>query len=166
MSAPVALITGAGRGIGRAVAVELSLRAHALLLVARTESDLRATAKLTNAAQIFATDVVKPQAAGDAVRNCLQRYGRLDAVVHCAGLAPILKIADVRTDKRIEFVGGARGTRELQARVDRGQSAVAFSLHPVGVADLMAVSDEGAIMPPKSTWFEPKLRDGLLIHTI
>src|SRR5437588_11033279 len=91
MSAPVALITGAGRGIGRAVAVELSLRAYALLLVARTESDLRATAKQTHAAQIFATDVAQPQAAGDAVRNCLQRYGRVDAVVHCAGLAPILK---------------------------------------------------------------------------
>ena len=93
--------------------------------------------------------------------------GSLDvSVLQDRLLAPILKIADVRTDKRIEFVGGARGTRELQARVDRGQSAVAFSLHPVGVADLMAVSDEGAIMPPKSTWFEPKLRDGLLIHTI
>ncbi len=76
-------------------------------------------------------------------------------------LAPILGIADVRTDKRIDFVGGARGTRELERLVDSGRFAVAFSLFPVSVADLMAVSDAGAIMPPKSTWFEPKLRDGL-----
>jgi uncharacterized protein (DUF1015 family) len=81
-------------------------------------------------------------------------------------LAPVLKIADVRTDKRIDFVGGARGTRALEAAVTSGKAAVAFSLFPVSVADLMAVSDAGAIMPPKSTWFEPKLRDGLLIHVI
>jgi uncharacterized protein (DUF1015 family) len=81
-------------------------------------------------------------------------------------LAPILGIADVRTDKRIDFVGGARGTRELERLVDSGRFAVAFSLFPVNVADLMAVSDADAIMPPKSTWFEPKLRDGLLIHVI
>ena len=81
-------------------------------------------------------------------------------------LAPVLKIADVRTDKRIEFVGGARGTRELQRLVDSGKAAVAFSLYPVSVSDLMDVSDAGEIMPPKSTWFEPKLRDGLLIHLL
>ncbi len=81
-------------------------------------------------------------------------------------LAPILKIADVRTDKRIDFVGGARGTGELERHVDAGTFAVAFSLFPVSVADLMAVSDADAIMPPKSTWFEPKLRDGLLIHVV
>jgi uncharacterized protein (DUF1015 family) len=81
-------------------------------------------------------------------------------------LAAVLKIADIRTDKRIEFVGGARGTGELQKLVDSGKAAVAFSLFPVSVADLMTVSDAGAIMPPKSTWFEPKLRDGLLIHVI
>ena len=81
-------------------------------------------------------------------------------------LAPVLKIADVRTDKRIDFVGGARGTAELERQVDQGRAAVAFSLYPVSVEDLMAVSDAGAIMPPKSTWFEPKLRDGLLIHLI
>jgi uncharacterized protein (DUF1015 family) len=81
-------------------------------------------------------------------------------------LAPILGIHDVRTDKRIDFVGGARGTAALQRAVDAGAAAVAFSLYPVSVADLMAVSDAGAIMPPKSTWFEPKLRDGLLIHVI
>jgi len=81
-------------------------------------------------------------------------------------LAPILRIADVRTDTRIDFVGGARGTSELERHVDSGRSAVAFSLFPVSVADLMAVSDAHAIMPPKSTWFEPKLRDGLLLHVI
>jgi uncharacterized protein (DUF1015 family) len=81
-------------------------------------------------------------------------------------LAPVLKIADVRTDKRIDFVGGARGTAELERLVDSGKAAVAFSLHPVSVSDLMSVADAGEIMPPKSTWFEPKLRDGLLIHVI
>ena len=93
--------------------------------------------------------------------------GSLDvSVLQDRLLAPILKIADVRTDKRIDFVGGARGTGALEKLVDSGKAAVAFSLHPVSVADLMAVSDAGAIMPPKSTWFEPKLRDGLLIHVI
>jgi uncharacterized protein (DUF1015 family) len=81
-------------------------------------------------------------------------------------LASVLGIADVRTDKRIDFVSGARGTKALEQAVDSGKAAVAFSLFPVSVADLMAVSDAGEIMPPKSTWFEPKLRDGLLIHLI
>lgn len=81
-------------------------------------------------------------------------------------LAPVLKIADVRTDTRIDFVGGARGTTALEQLVASGKAAVAFSMFPVSVSDLMAVSDAGAIMPPKSTWFEPKLRDGLLIHII
>jgi uncharacterized protein (DUF1015 family) len=81
-------------------------------------------------------------------------------------LTPVLKIGDVRSDTRIEFVGGARGTAELERLVDSGRAAVAFSLFPVAIDDLMAVSDAGAIMPPKSTWFEPKLRDGLLIHAI
>ena len=81
-------------------------------------------------------------------------------------LEPVLKIGDVRTDKRIDFIGAARGTGELERLVDSGKAAVAFSLFPVSVADLMAVADAGAIMPPKSTWFEPKLRDGILIHLI
>jgi uncharacterized protein (DUF1015 family) len=81
-------------------------------------------------------------------------------------LSPLLKIHDVRTDKRIDFVGGARGTAELERLVDSGNAAAAFSLYPVSVSDLMTASDAGAIMPPKSTWFEPKLRDGLLIHVI
>jgi len=88
------------------------------------------------------------------------------SVLHDGLLAPVLKITDVRTDTRIEFVGGGRGTDELERLVDCGRAAAAFSLFPVAVGDLMAASDAGAIMPPKSTWFEPKLRDGLLIHVI
>ena len=79
-------------------------------------------------------------------------------------LAPVLGIGDVRTDKRIDFVGGARGSEFLEQSVSSGRAAVAFSLYPVSVDDLMAIADEGGIMPPKSTWFEPKLRDGLLSH--
>jgi uncharacterized protein (DUF1015 family) len=81
-------------------------------------------------------------------------------------LEPLLGIRDIRTDKRIDFIGGIRGTKELEKLVDAGKAAVAFSLHPVSLDDLMAVSDANEIMPPKSTWFEPKLRDGLLIHEI
>jgi len=81
-------------------------------------------------------------------------------------LDPILGIKDVRTDKRIDFVGGIRGTRELERLVNEGAAAVAFSLYATSVEDLLRVSDAGEIMPPKSTWFEPKLRDGLLIHAL
>ena len=81
-------------------------------------------------------------------------------------LGPLLQIGDVRTDKRIDFVGGARGSAALERAVGTGQAAVAFAMFPVTIDDLMSIADEGGIMPPKSTWFEPKLRDGLLIHTI
>jgi uncharacterized protein (DUF1015 family) len=81
-------------------------------------------------------------------------------------LTPVLGITDVRTDTRIEFVGGIRGTAELERLVDGGRHAVAFSMYPVSMADLMRIADAGGIMPPKSTWFEPKLRDGLLSHVI
>jgi uncharacterized protein (DUF1015 family) len=81
-------------------------------------------------------------------------------------LDSILGIKDVRTDKRIDFVGGIRGTDELEKLVAEGKAAVAFSLYPTTIDDLLSVSDAGEIMPPKSTWFEPKLRDGLLIHEI
>lgn len=81
-------------------------------------------------------------------------------------LDPILGIKDVRTDKRIDFVGGLRGTKELERLVNEGKAAVAFSLHPTTIEELLLVSDANQIMPPKSTWFEPKLRDGFLIHTI
>jgi uncharacterized protein (DUF1015 family) len=81
-------------------------------------------------------------------------------------LDPVLGIADVRTDRRIDFVGGIRGTAALEEMVDDGRAAVAFSLYPVTVDELMAIADANEIMPPKSTWFEPKLRDGLLSHLI
>ena len=81
-------------------------------------------------------------------------------------LGPVLGIGDIRTDPRIDFIGGVRGTHTLEHLVDGGRAAVAFSMYPVSVNELMAVSDAGGIMPPKSTWFEPKLRDGLLIHEI
>ncbi|MCA1615419.1 MAG: DUF1015 family protein [Acidobacteria bacterium] len=81
-------------------------------------------------------------------------------------LDPVLGIRDQRTDKRIDFVGGIRGTRELEKIVDEGRAAVAFALHATSVEDLLRVSDARGIMPPKSTWFEPKLRDGMLIHQI
>jgi uncharacterized protein (DUF1015 family) len=88
------------------------------------------------------------------------------AVLQRHVLEKLLNVGDVRTDKRMDFVGGARGTKPLEHAVDSGKAAVAFSLYPVTVEDLIAVSDAGGIMPPKSTWFEPKLRDGLLIHVI
>lgn len=97
-------------------------------------------------------------AAGDAV-------SRLDAsVLQEHVLAPILGIGDVREDPRISFVGGIRGTRELEERA--GTEGAAFSLHATGIDQLLAVADAGLLMPPKSTWFEPKLRSGLFIHRI
>jgi len=81
-------------------------------------------------------------------------------------LAPLLGIADQRTDKRIDFVGGIRGLAELEKRVNSGEMAVAFSLYPVSIQQLFDIADSGEVMPPKSTWFEPKLRDGLLTHLI
>jgi uncharacterized protein (DUF1015 family) len=81
-------------------------------------------------------------------------------------LDPILGIKDPRTDKRIDFVGGIRGLGELEKRVDSGEMAAAFSLYPVTIEQLFDIADSGNVMPPKSTWFEPKLRDGLLTHLI
>ncbi len=81
-------------------------------------------------------------------------------------LAPLLGIKDQRTDKRIDFVGGIRGLGELEKRVDSGEMKLAISLFPVSIDQLFAVADSGEVMPPKSTWFEPKLRDGLLTHLI
>lgn len=81
-------------------------------------------------------------------------------------LQPLLGIADPRTDKRIHFVGGIRGMAELERLVNSGKFAVAFSMFPTSITELMAIADAGQIMPPKSTWFEPKLRDAMVIHTI
>jgi len=81
-------------------------------------------------------------------------------------IEPLLGITDPRTDKRIDFIGGARGPEGLEARVNSGEMAVAFALYPTQMADLMAVADAGGIMPPKSTWFEPKLADGMVNHVL
>ncbi|HWY10764.1 MAG TPA: DUF1015 domain-containing protein, partial [Bacteroidia bacterium] len=81
-------------------------------------------------------------------------------------LAPIFNIVDLRTDKRIDFVGGLRGLGELEKRVNSGEMKVAFALHPVTMKQLIDIADTGNIMPPKTTWFEPKLRSGLVVHSL
>jgi uncharacterized protein (DUF1015 family) len=81
-------------------------------------------------------------------------------------MTPVLGIGDPRRDKRIDFVGGIRGLKELEQRVDSGEMACAYSLYPTSIADMMAVADAGQVMPPKSTWFEPKLADGLVSHVL
>ena len=81
-------------------------------------------------------------------------------------LDKVLGIKDLRTDKRIDFVGGIRGLGELRRRVDSGEMKVAFALYPVSMQQLIDIADTGNIMPPKTTWFEPKLRSGLAIHTL
>lgn len=103
-------------------------------------------------------DNIKPgKAVGDKLDvSLLQNY-----LLH-----PVLGIEDPRTDTNIDFIGGIRGTEELEKRVNNGKAAVAFSMFPVSVDDLINISDAGETMPPKSTWFEPKLRDGLLVHVI
>ncbi len=105
----------------------------------------------------LSNDAAGPQGVVDSLDVSILQNRLLD---------PILGIKDVRTDKRIDFVGGIRGTGELEKLVNEGKAAVAFSLYPTTIDDLLLVSDAGEIMPPKSTWFEPKLRDGLLIHQI
>lgn len=109
----------------------------------------------------YTVDLDSAQATGASVIDSLDGN-----VLQEQLLKPILGIHDVRTDKRIDFVGGAKGTQTLEQMVDTGRMAVAFSMYPVSMVELMDVSDAGQIMPPKSTWFEPKLRDGLLIHEI
>jgi uncharacterized protein (DUF1015 family) len=90
---------------------------------------------------------------------------RLDvSVLQKQLLQPILGIDDPRTSKRVDFVGGIRGLGELERRVNSGEMAVAFALHPTSITELLAIADAGKIMPPKSTWFEPKLRDGMVVH--
>ncbi|MCL1843535.1 MAG: DUF1015 family protein [Defluviitaleaceae bacterium] len=108
--------------------------------------------------QWFKLTAKNPPASSDEI-------GSLDcSVLQDRLLSPVLGIADPRADKRIDFVGGIRGLSELEKRVNSGEMAVAFSLHPTTMAELFAVADADQIMPPKSTWFEPKLRSGLLVH--
>ncbi|MEW6119133.1 MAG: DUF1015 family protein [Pseudomonadota bacterium] len=93
--------------------------------------------------------------------------GRLDvSLLQNNLIAPVLGITDPRRDKRIDFVGGIRGLSELEKRVDSGEMALAFALHPTRMEDLMAVADVNEVMPPKSTWFEPKLADGMASHVL
>ncbi|PKL87299.1 MAG: DUF1015 domain-containing protein [Ignavibacteriae bacterium HGW-Ignavibacteriae-2] len=102
-------------------------------------------------------DVVPGEAVGDKLDvSTLQNF-----LLH-----PFLDIEDPRTDNNIDFIGGIRGTEELEKLVNSGKAAVAFSLYPVSVEDLINISNAGETMPPKSTWFEPKLRDGLVVHII
>ena len=79
-------------------------------------------------------------------------------------LEPILGIVDPRTDPNLDFVGGIRGLEALKQEVDQGRAALAIAMYPTSIEELVAVSDAGLLMPPKSTWFEPKLRSGLLVH--
>jgi uncharacterized protein (DUF1015 family) len=88
------------------------------------------------------------------------------SLLHQYLIEPILGVSDPRRDKRIDFVGGIRGLGELQRRVDSGEMAVAFALYATSLEDLMAVADAGQVMPPKSTWFEPKLADGMVSHLL
>jgi len=88
------------------------------------------------------------------------------SILHDLIIAPIFGITNPRTDPRIDFIGGAKGVKELERRVKSGEMSVAFSLFPTPIEDLMAISDAGCIMPPKSTWFEPKLQSGIFIHSM
>ncbi|MBI1178383.1 DUF1015 family protein [bacterium] len=106
--------------------------------------------------------IARPEFTGDG--NPVER---LDvSILQRQVLAPLLGIDDPRTSKRISFVGGIRGTRELEKMVNSGDYACAFAMHPTSIEDLMAIADAGEIMPPKSTWFEPKLRDAMFCHMI
>ena len=109
---------------------------------------------------------LQPQQAAKAAR-AKTRSPRLPITLLTRNIIePLFGITDPRTDKRIDFVGGGRGLGELARLVSSGQMAVAFALYPTQMPDLMAVADAGAIMPPKSTWFEPKLADGMVSHVL
>jgi uncharacterized protein (DUF1015 family) len=112
------------------------------------------------AGQWHALELPPPAAAADPIAHL--DVSRLQDQI----LAPLLGIGDPRTDERIDFIGGIRGADALARQVDSGAAAVAFAMHPVTMEQLMAIADAGAIMPPKSTWFEPKLRSGLFIHQV
>ncbi|MEI7589853.1 MAG: DUF1015 domain-containing protein, partial [Deltaproteobacteria bacterium] len=100
------------------------------------------------------------QTQGDVIRE-------LDvSILQDFVLSPLLGISDPRTDKRIDFIGGKRGMTEIENVVDGGKFTVGFSLYPTNIVELMNVSDAGKVMPPKSTWFEPKLMSGLFTHLI
>jgi uncharacterized protein (DUF1015 family) len=103
--------------------------------------------------------------AEGAIQSITDPVERLDvSVLQKFVLDPILGIHDPRTDKRVDFVGGIRGLGELERRVNSGEMKIAFSMYPTSLDELMAIADDNKVMPPKSTWFEPKLRDGLFVH--
>jgi uncharacterized protein (DUF1015 family) len=181
----------AGRGIGeheRVLAVAFPDEQMQILPYNRVVKDLgtlapeQFLASLREQVNVSESSIPVPSRRGEVMMYLSGRWHRLDVSRALAGrggaaaldvsvlqdvvLEPILGIKDVRTDKRIDFVGGIRGPAALERLVDSGGWAVAFSLFPVSVRDLMEVADRGGIMPPKSTWFEPKLRDGLLAHVI
>jgi uncharacterized protein (DUF1015 family) len=109
---------------------------------------------------------LKPEIAAEAVQSA-DPVARLPVTLLARNVIdPIFGVTDPRRDKRIDFVGGGRGLEELERRVRSGAAAVAFALYPTEMRDLMAVADAGAIMPPKSTWFEPKLADGMVSHML
>ncbi len=116
---------------------------------------------------LYAEGQWRLMAARDAIVDESDPIARLDvSILQDRVLAPLLGIDDPRTDRRIAFVGGIRGTAELERLVDSGDFAIAFALHPTSPGEVMDVADRGEIMPPKSTWFEPKLRSGLFVHAI
>lgn len=103
--------------------------------------------------------------ASPALLNIVDSVQRLDvSILQNYLLDPILGIKDPRVDKRIDFIGGIRGLKELEQRVNSGEMKIAFSMYPTSLDELMTIADDGKVMPPKSTWFEPKLRDGLFVH--
>ena len=109
---------------------------------------------------------LKPEITAEAARS-EDPVARLPVTLLARNVIdPIFGVADQRRDKRIDFVGGGRGLEELERRVRSGAAGVAFALYPTEMHDLMAVADAGAIMPPKSTWFEPKVADGMVSHML
>jgi len=105
---------------------------------------------------------LKPELVAEAARSA-DPVARLPVTLLARNIVePVFGISDPRRDKRIDFVGGGRGLSELERLVSSGAFAVAFALYPTEMSDLMAIADAGAIMPPKSTWFEPKLADGMV----
>jgi uncharacterized protein (DUF1015 family) len=140
-------------------------------------------ARMAKVGKVTPTDDAAPRRSGEICFYLAGRWYRLElgestidrtdpigsldvSLLQDRVLGPILGIGDPRTDKRIDFVGGIRGTAELERRVKSGEMAIAFSLYPTTLEQLMAVSDAGKVMPPKSTWFEPKLRSGLFVHQL
>ncbi|MBK8944815.1 MAG: DUF1015 domain-containing protein [Ignavibacteriae bacterium] len=129
-------------------------------------SDLAAPKNVKNICMYISNKwyLLKPN---DNVKKAENVGGNLDvSILENYLLKPILGIEDIRTDTTIDFIGGIRGTAELEKLVNSGKAKAAFSMYPVSIEDLINISDAGEIMPPKSTWFEPKLRDGLVVHTI